>query len=317
MEDNKISLSVLSITSPGTHLTPGDDEHAAEMTRQTNEELAGICASHPDKFRFFASLPLPCVQESIEEIKYAMGTLGAVGFTVMSNSNTVYLGDPVLEPVFAELNRHKATVFMHPTSCNIMHESDSDMITVKPLDPIPRSMIEFSFDETRTVASLLLNDTLVRYPNVTMIMSHCGGTLPPMIDRIGIFGKFLGAPDDQTDLYKRILRERFFFDMAGFPFPEQIHGLVRLLGGERAASNRILYGSDFPYTNASLVGDLCSNMDREFKKLFHFWQRNNINLCNAKKLFGLSEKIIIKESNSVKEKQPTSMLRTLKDCFCF
>jgi predicted TIM-barrel fold metal-dependent hydrolase len=318
MKDNKISLSVLSITSPGTHLTLGDDEHAAEMTRQTNEELAGICAAHPDKFRFFASLPLPCVQESVEEIKYAMGTLGATGFTVMSNSNTVYLGDPTLDPVFAELNRHKATVFIHPTSCNIMHECSNDMITVKPLDPVPRSMVEFSFDETRTVASLLLNNTLVRYPNVTIIMSHCGGTLPPMIDRIGIFGKFLGAPGDQTDLYKKLLRERFFFDMAGFPFPEQIHGLLRLLGGERAASKRILYGSDFPYTGALLIGDLCSDMDKEFKKLFHFWQRNDINLGNAKKLFGLKGKSMVDEGpEPVKEMHSPSMSSTLKDYFCF
>jgi predicted TIM-barrel fold metal-dependent hydrolase len=319
MRDNKISISILSITSPGTHLTPSNDEHAVEMTRQTNEELATICAAHPKEFRFFASLPLPCVKESVEEIGYALDTLGAVGFTVMSNSNSVYLGDPSLDPVFAELDRRRATVFIHPTSCNVLHHGCGDgMIPIQPLHPIPGPMVEFAFDETRTVASLLLNNTLVKYRNVTIIMSHCGGTLPPMIDRIGIFGQFLGAPSNQSDAFKKILRERFFFDMAGFPFPEQIHGLLRLLGGERAAAKRILYGSDFPYTPATMVGGLCNDMDREFKKLFHFWQRKDIQSGNAKKLFGLSGRKFKQwlDEEEDEKMSPSAAGRTLKGFLC-
>lgn len=317
MKDNKISTSILSITSPGTHLTPGNDEHAADMTRQTNEELATICEAHPEHFRFFASLPLPCVEESVEEVKYALDNLGAVGFTAMSNSNGIYLGDPSFDPIFAELNRRNAVVFIHPTSCNVFHHDCSDgMITVKPLDPIPRPMVEFAFDETRTVANLLLNNTLVKFPNVTIIMSHCGGTLPPMIDRIGIFGQFLGAPSNQSEAYKKILRENFYFDMAGFPFPEQIHGLLRLLGGERAASKRILYGSDFPYTPAPMVGGLCGDMDREFRKLFHFWQRNDINANNANKLFGFSRARKF-EKDEDDEKSLSAVVASAKRYFCF
>jgi predicted TIM-barrel fold metal-dependent hydrolase len=132
----------MNITSPGAHLTPGDDEQAVGMTRQTNEELAGICAAHPTEFRFSASLPLPCINESIDEIKYALETLGAVGFTVMPNSDGVYLGDPSLDQVFAELSRHHATVFIHPTSCTILnHGCGSGMITVNPFDHVPLPMM--------------------------------------------------------------------------------------------------------------------------------------------------------------------------------
>jgi hypothetical protein len=58
--------------------------------------------------------------------------------------------------------------------------------------------------------------------------------------------------------------------MAGFPFPEQIHGLLRMLGGQRTAAKRILYGSDFPYTGGEMVRGFCDDMDREFKKLLPF-----------------------------------------------
>lgn len=53
--------------------------------------------------------------------------------------------------------------------------------------------------------------------------------------------------------------------MAGFPFPEQIHGLLRMLGGQRTAAKRILYGSNFPYTVAEMVHGLCDDMDSDLR----------------------------------------------------
>lgn len=37
------------------------------------------------------------------------------GFVLFTNSNGVYLGDPVLEPVFEELERRKSVVYVHPS----------------------------------------------------------------------------------------------------------------------------------------------------------------------------------------------------------
>lgn len=285
MEKLNISKSILSITSPGTHLSPGCDERAATMTRQTNEELSAICAEHPSHFRFFASLPLPSVQESIAEIDYALDTLGAVGFAVLSNANGIYLGDKALDPVFEKLNARKAVLFIHPTTCNLL-AAGSQVQAATPLPSFPRPMMEFMFDETRAVTNLLLSGTVSKYTDIKFIMSHCGCTLPTIIDRVGAFATLIkpGA-ESQSEEFRRLLRERFYFDLAGFPFPNQIHGLLRMLGD--GGEQRLVYGTDYPFTPERAVLGAAAQLDKGCEDLFDAEQQSTLYVGNAERLFGL------------------------------
>ena len=104
MKETNITTAILSISTPGTYLRPFDAPLTKEISRTTNVELSEICAAHPGHFRFFASLPLPSVPDSLAEIDYALDTLGAVGFCVLSNANGVYMGDKALDPIFDKLN---------------------------------------------------------------------------------------------------------------------------------------------------------------------------------------------------------------------
>ncbi|GAB0138784.1 hypothetical protein EsDP_00007007 [Epichloe bromicola] len=289
MKQLNITKSILSITSPGTHLTPYDDVRAAGMTRQVNEELSAICRDHPSHFRFFASLPLPSVDESIAEIDHAMDKLGAVGFALLSSANGIYLGDKVLDPVFAHLNSRQAVVFVHPTTCNVLATSGpgsrDEVQAVKPLGQYPRPMMEFMFDETRAIANLLLSGTVAKFPRITFIMSHCGCTLPSILDRIGAFGALTAGQENQSAEFRRLLRERFVFDLAGYPFPNQIHGLLRMLGAD--AEKRLVYGTDYPFTPERVVIGLAEQMKAGCEELFNSDQQNNVYLHNAERLLEL------------------------------
>jgi predicted TIM-barrel fold metal-dependent hydrolase len=292
MKELNISKSILSISSPGTHLTPTEHSLGAKMTRLVNEELSAVCAKHPEYFCFFASLPLPSISDSLKEIDYALDKLGAVGFVVLSNANGVYLGDKVLDPVFAKLNERKAIIFMHPTTCNLISAQNSGgggIQAVKPLEQFPRPMVEFMFDETRAVANLLLSGTVSKYPHIRFIMSHCGCALPSLLDRVGMFSSLLGAGDNRSDEFKSLLRERFFFDLAGVPFPDQIHGLLRTLG--KGGERKLLYGSDYCFTPAKSAVGLASVMDKGCEGLFGIEGMKAIYSGNATKLFGTSAKL--------------------------
>lgn len=280
MQKLGISKSILSITSPGTHLLPGDDAMARRITRETNEEVAQICRAHPDKFGFFASLPLPDVEGSIEEIDSALDNLGAAGFALMSNVHGHYLGDALLDKVFAKLNERKAIVFIHPTSC-CSHESVG---AGRPLSQYPAPMLEYFFDTARTVANLILTGTVDRYPDITYLISHCGGALPPLVERFASFSSIILRGDGAvtSDQVKELFKSRFYFDLAGFPFPDQIHGLLRLTD-----TSRLLYGSDFPYTPAVALGGMASRMDQGLAELFGEDVIRDIYSGNAKKLLKL------------------------------
>jgi predicted TIM-barrel fold metal-dependent hydrolase len=91
-----------------------DSAKARALARRSNEFSAELVHSRRDRFGGFACLPLPDVDASLEELSYALDVLGLDGFVLFTNSIGVYLGDPVLKPVFEELERRKTVVYVHP-----------------------------------------------------------------------------------------------------------------------------------------------------------------------------------------------------------
>ncbi|RFU78011.1 aminocarboxymuconate-semialdehyde decarboxylase [Trichoderma arundinaceum] len=263
MRKANITKSILSITSPGTHLVPGDDALARNITRQCNEFAADLKRRHPDKFGFWASLPLPDVDGSLVEIDYALDTLKADGVAVLTNAHGLYLGNTVLNPIFEALNKRKATIFIHPTSPCIRHGDMSQ--PVAPLTQYPNPMFEFFFDTARAVVNMFVSGTIDRSPNVTIILSHAGGAVTPLVARFTQFAtSILGLPVQiSTISVRKAFQTQFFFDLAGFVFPEQIQGLLPYVNG-----TRILYGSDYPYTPESGVLELAENMNQELPQVF-------------------------------------------------
>jgi predicted TIM-barrel fold metal-dependent hydrolase len=147
------------------------------ITRKTNTYLAEMIKQHPDRVGGFASVPLPDVEGAFAELEHALDELHLDGVVLLSNSNGLYLGDPELEEFFAELNRRKVVVFVHPDDPPF-----ADMR--KPDVPIP--FIEWPFDTTRAVANMVYSGVLDKCPNIRIILSHGGGVVPYMAWRISI-----------------------------------------------------------------------------------------------------------------------------------
>lgn len=182
MKDIGITKSILSMSSPGTHLFPGDDQQARKLTRDVNEYMSEVCTKHKQYFQFFASLPLPDVEGSLAEIDYALDNLGAVGFQIMTNSHGIYPGDPRLSRVFDKLSDRNTIVFFHPTSCNL-ERGDGLVEHVNPMAGVPSPLMEFMFDTTRALTSLFTSGTVTRCPGITFVICHCGATFPPIVVR--------------------------------------------------------------------------------------------------------------------------------------
>lgn len=277
MKSLNIKKAVLSMSSPGTHLTPGNDAEGRSLTRQVNEDMAQICAENRDHFLFFASLPLPDVEGSIEEIDYALDHLGAVGFQILTNSHGIYPGDARFSRVFDKLSERKTTVFFHPTTCHIRTPIGS-VDGVTPLPGVPSPLMEFMFDTSRALASLFTSGLVKRCLGITFIACHCAATFPPIMARIAEFSRFLvadGEPFTNEEM-KKVLQTRFFIDVAGVPFPDQIHGLLRLVD-----SSRLLYGSDYPYTPMALAQDLAKRLDEGLERGFGVDVKRQVLMGNA------------------------------------
>lgn len=247
MDTVGIAKGILSISSPGVHF--GDDAAARNLARKVNLEGAALKQRWPDRLGLFASLPLPDVDAALAEIAFAFDELGAEGIYLQSNAAGIYPGDSPFEPVFAELNRRKAIVFMHPTSpaCPCCANRER---------PMPRPVLDFMFETTRAVTNLVLSGTLDRFPDIRLIVPHAGAALPALLDRIVWAAGVLPNMGELTTEAIRATFGRLYFDLAGVPVP-------RLLSALRSFADpaRLFYGSDWPHTPQHVVERLRDEID--------------------------------------------------------
>ncbi|MFE2212908.1 amidohydrolase family protein [Streptomyces canus] len=237
MDRNGIETAMLSMSSPGVHF--GDDKAARLLARRVNEYTAELTRDHPGRFGNFVSLPLPDVDASLEEIAFAYDELDADGVALLTHTHGVYLGDPRLERVFAELDRRRAVVFLHPTSPVGWEQSALGR---------PRPMVEYLFDTARTVTDLVMAGVVTRCPRIQVIVPHCGGAVPVLADRINEFMR-LFVPSEKTPAQDAVQQLRgLYYDMAGTAFPRQVPALLKLVDPER-----VLFGSDYCWTPPPLA----------------------------------------------------------------
>ena len=168
MDEAGIETSVLTLAAP--------QPTSAEVVRKSNEAAARIRKEHPGRFMFCAALPLPDVQKAIEEAKYALDVLKADGIKLATNVDGQYLGAPELDTLFAVLNERKAVVILHPHRPEPMNK--------QVMAQTPLAMQEYLAETTRAVTNMISRNELARYPNVKVIVPHCGAYLPLAVPRM-------------------------------------------------------------------------------------------------------------------------------------
>ena len=236
MDERGVETAILSVSTPGVHL--GDDAEARALARDVNEYAAAMVRSHPGRFGFFATLCLPDVRGSLIELEHAFDALGADGVVLLANSRGVYLGDKSFDPLFEELNSRHAVVFVHP----------SIVPGLEPLPGVPTFVVDFLLDTTRAAILLARSGTLDRYPHLKIILAHAGGIVPYAAYRMSAAASPSGNPIDGVAQLKR-----FYFDTALSGSPTALPSLLAF-----AEPDHVLFGSDFPYAPAPVVGAFTS-----------------------------------------------------------
>ena len=234
MDKAGIATAMLSVTTPAVNFTTGDA--ARKLCRESNEYGTKLVADYPGRFGNFAMLPLTDAEGSLRELAYALDTLKADGIALMTSYGDKWLGDPLFLPVMEELNRRRAVVYTHPTTANCCGNLIPD---------VPDSIIEWGTDTTRTIASLVFSGAAARFPDMRIIFSHGGGTLPFLTER------FQRLPQANKNLAARLPNgveaelKRFYYDTAQAAHPYALASLTRLI-----PISQIVFGTDFPYRTA-------------------------------------------------------------------
>ncbi len=232
MKEANIEYSVLTMPAPLPFY--GDVEESKAIIRHINEASAKIKKEYPGKFKFCASLPLPDINAAIEEAIYALDTLHADGIRLATNSRGLYIGDEKLDTLMSVLNERSAVIIIHP------HRPTPYSEEITKTTPLP--MYEYPAETTRAVINMISRNVLVRYPNIKVVVPHCGSFLPLAIPRmksilpVMITKGYMKPIDWEGNLSK------IYYDLAGNPTPEIINMMLTITSPEH-----IMFGSDYPY----------------------------------------------------------------------
>jgi predicted TIM-barrel fold metal-dependent hydrolase len=237
MDKSGIATSVTSLIQPAVWF--GDVSLGRKLAREANEFAAKLVRDYPGRFGTFATIPYPDTEGSLGEIAYALDTLKAEGFCLMTSYGGKYLGDPAFWPVLEELNRRSAVVYTHPLS----PQCCGDVVP-----GLQGSTIEYATDTTRTMASLIFTGAAAKYPNIRWIFSHSGGTAPYLLSRFIYEEKIL--KDREAKIPKGVLYElaKFYYDTAQGNHAGALDALLRV-----APVSQLLYGTDYPFRDGAEV----------------------------------------------------------------
>ncbi len=269
MDQAGIRTSVLTMPAPQPYF--GDGAESAAVCRRFNEEAAALKALHPGRFRFCAALPLPDMDKALEEARYALEVLGADGVKLASNSYGQYLGDPELEPLMAYLNSRKAVIITHP------HKPSS--VNDRLVATVPLASYEYLAETTRAILNMVAHDVLVRYPDLKVVVPHCGSFLPNALPRFKGLLPVMVSQGYMQPVNVDANVSRLYFDLAGAATDDALESLLTV-----TEPSHILYGSDYPYVAATaLVG---AKRSLEARLASHGLSPEAVFSDNAARLFG-------------------------------
>jgi predicted TIM-barrel fold metal-dependent hydrolase len=233
MDRAGVATSITSISPPG--VTFGDTTTARRIARECNDYAARMAMDHPGRFGMFVNLPMPDIEGSLREIEYGMDTLKGDGIIMYTSYRDKWLGDPAFAPVFEELNRRKAVVYTHPISANCCRNL---------MQGIGDGAIEWGTDTTRAIARMVFSGAATRYPEVRIIFSHAGGTMPFLIER---FVNMAKGPQLAAQFPEGFIgvAKKFYYDTAQTSNPAAMSALRKVI-----PVSQIVFGTDFPYRTA-------------------------------------------------------------------
>lgn len=238
MDAAGIDLSIVSLTCPNVYW--GNEDVSCRAARETNDSMAAAREQYPDRIRWFTSLPWEYPEAAVAELARTCDA-GASGVMVLANVAGRSLTDPAFAPIWHEIDRRGLPVLLHPTDppgVDFMEMTQYDLSWA----------VGFMFDTTLAVTRMIFDGFFDRYPDLKLIASHGGGTLPYLVGRF--------TKGDEVELPERrrmqhspqhYLRHIYYdcitYDAAALAY------LISVAG-----ASQVMFGTDWPHQVHDIKG---------------------------------------------------------------
>ncbi len=230
-----IDVEVISLSTP--NLFFADAQHQPEIARIVNDAYAELIAQHPARFKGFASIPMDTPDAALNELHRAIDELKLNGVILLSNIAGKPLTSPEYRPFFAEANRMKLCILLHP-----MLPANAEPFREYVLGPI----VGFMFDTTLAVARMCFDGMLREFPDICWIVGHLGGAVPYLMERMDNGWRDFPECRTKIDELPSSYLKRLYYDTVNFN-PHMLMMVREMIGADR-----MVLGSDYPHLLGSI-----------------------------------------------------------------
>jgi aminocarboxymuconate-semialdehyde decarboxylase len=265
MNEAGVDVSVVSLTCPNVYW--GGEEVSVRAAVEANDNVAQAQSRYPDRIRWFTSLPWEYPQRAIEELDRTVKN-GAAGVMVLANVAGKSLTDPMFAPIWAEIDKRALPVLVHPT--------DPPGVDLMDMTKFDLSWsVGFMFDTTLAITRMIFEGFFDQYPNLKIIASHGGGTLPYLVGRFEKGDEVELASRRQmkrkpTDYLRHIYYDSITYD------PRSLKYLIEIVGADH-----VMFGTDWPHWVHDTRGAFANTAQLPQA------QMKAVRAGNAAKVFGL------------------------------
>jgi predicted TIM-barrel fold metal-dependent hydrolase len=227
MDEAGVATQILS-QSLGPYLA--DPEGALRAARIANDRHSALARENPGRFLGLAALPLPHVDAAIAELRRSLDDLGMAGVALHAACLGTSVADPRFNSLFAEMNRRRTMLFVHPSVNGLLSPLVLDWKLAAAAGPL--------LEDSVVALQLIAANIPARYPDLKIVIPHLGGGLSSMLDRLDnqlplAIDNLAGRPSETA--------RRFWYDSVSHGSAPALHAAAEAFGADR-----IVPGSDFP-----------------------------------------------------------------------
>ena len=235
-----VDMAIVSMPPPG--VLWGSGEVSLEAAQMTNNEFSQAQKDFPEHIRWMAVLPWEYPELAVEEIKRACN-LGAVAVITHGSINGRHLTDPLFAPIWQELDNRALPVLVHPTfpiGTELMELDRYALI----------ASTGFMIDTTLAISKMIFDGFFDRYPNLKLIASHAGATLPYLAGRFDRVYDTTERAKVKISKHPSEYLKHIYYDSV--TYTQETLELCVKVGG----AGHVMYGSDYPFNLGDMEGCL-------------------------------------------------------------
>jgi predicted TIM-barrel fold metal-dependent hydrolase len=229
MDEAGVEKQVLSPNHP-PYLP--DEAECVKAVQMLNDGYADLAHRYPKRIASYVMLPLPHIDAALKEMERGFDQLGCVGVNMNIICLNRSIAETEFEPIYAEMNRRGAVLFVHPAGTGIC----SPFI----VDYNFRASVGTSLEDATFVLHMIAKQIPHRYPNIKFIVPHLGGPVPMLLNRLDKQGQNQSGHPNLAEA-PSVTAKKFYYDTVCYGSKAALTCALEAFGADH-----LVTGSDYP-----------------------------------------------------------------------